>query len=102
MNRLALALLLVATSAFAADPIVRRIHLGGEGGWDYVAVDSGARRLYVSHSDRVHLINLENGEIAGTIANTLGVHGIALNGALKRGYISDGRSGLVPVFDLDS
>jgi len=104
MTRIALALAfsLLATSAFAADPIVRRIHIGGEGGWDYVAVDSAARRLYVSHSDRVNVVDLDKGEVVGTIPNTLGVHGIALNGALGRGYISDGRSGLVTVFALDS
>jgi DNA-binding beta-propeller fold protein YncE len=103
MKRLALALILLATSLFAADDaIVRRIPIGGEGGWDYVTIDSAARRLYASHSDRVVVVDIDNQKIIGTIPNTLGVHGIALNGALGRGYVSDGRSGLVTVFDLDS
>jgi len=102
MKPLALFLLL-ATSAIAADNgVVRHIAIGGEGGWDYVAVDSGARRLYASHSDRVIVVDLDNQKIVGTIPNTLGVHGVAVNGQLGRGYVSDGRSGLVTLFDLGS
>jgi len=102
MKRLAFALSLLAASAFADDAIVRRIAIGGQGGWDYVTIDSGARRLYASHFDRVMVVDLDKHEVVGTIPNTLGVHGIAINGSLGRGYVSDGRSGLVTVFDLGS
>jgi len=104
MTRLASALLLfLAASAFAADNgVVRHIALGGEGGWDYITVDSGARRLYASHSDRVLVVDLDNQKTVGTIANTLGVHGVAINGQLGRGYVSDGKTGLVTVFELGS
>jgi DNA-binding beta-propeller fold protein YncE len=79
--------------------VVRHIAIGGEGGWDYVTVDTAARRLYVSHSDRVHVVDLDTGKIAGTIPNTLGVHGIAIAPALHRGFISDGRTSTVTIFD---
>src|ERR1700730_10029518 len=30
--------------------VIGRYPIGGEGGWDYISIDSDARRLYVSHA----------------------------------------------------
>ena len=95
-----LALLLLATALFADDKIVNRVHVGGEGGWDYVTVDSGARRLYQSHGDRVVVLDIDKHTIVGEIADTPGVHGVAL--APGRGFISAGKTNAVVVFDRDS
>jgi DNA-binding beta-propeller fold protein YncE len=74
--------------------------IGGEGGWDYLKVDAAARRLYVSHATRVHVIDLEKGAIVGVIADTPGVHGIAVAPGLGRGFVSNGHANTVTVFDL--
>ncbi|HEV2721617.1 MAG TPA: YncE family protein [Thermoanaerobaculia bacterium] len=95
-----LALLLLATSLFAQDKIVRHHKIGGEGGWDYVTVDSGGRRLYQSHGDRVGVLDLDKQTVVGEIANTPGVHGVALSP--DRGFVSAGRANSVVVFDRDS
>lgn len=79
--------------------VVQRWKIGGEGGWDYLAADAHARRLYVSHSDRVIVLDLDSGRRVGEIAHTQGVHGIALAPDLRRGFISDGRADRVTVFD---
>jgi len=101
MRRLPILLLsLLATTLLADDKIVHRLHVGGEGGWDYVTVDSGARRLYQSHGDRVVVVDIDKHTIVGEILDTPGVHGIAL--APERGFISAGRSNAVVVFDRDS
>jgi DNA-binding beta-propeller fold protein YncE len=101
MRRLLILLLsLLATTLFADDKIVHRLHVGGEGGWDYVTVDSGARRLYQSHGDRVVVVDIDKHTIVGEIPDTPGVHGIAI--APERGYISAGRANAVVVFDRDS
>src|SRR5436190_5526573 len=103
MRRLMIALLFlaVAVSASAATyKVVRHIAIGGVGGWDYVTVDADARRVYQSHSDRVAVVDIDKGTVAGTIMNTQGVHGVALAPELNRGFVSDGRSDSVTVFDL--
>ena len=103
---LSLSLLFAAACAsHAAAPhyhVVRHIAIGGEGGWDYLTVDSAAHRLYVSHSDRVNVVDTVSGKVVGEIANTQGVHGIALAPKLRRGFVSDGRTSTVTIFDLDS
>src|SRR5213595_1576911 len=103
MRKMIIALLAVfaAASVFAANyKVNRHILIGGTGGWDYVAVDADARRVYQSHSDRVAVVDIDKGTVAGTIMNTLGVHGIAPAPELNRGFVSDGRADTVTVFDL--
>ncbi|MGI8499333.1 MAG: PepSY domain-containing protein [Gemmatimonadaceae bacterium] len=79
--------------------MVRRIAVPGEGGWDYLMVDPVARRLYLSHSTRVEVIDIDAGTIVGNIPNTLGVHGIAIAPELGRGFTSNGRDSSVTIFD---
>ena len=74
--------------------------IGGEGGWDYLAVDAPAQRLYLSHATQVDVLDLRTSRLVGTIPNTPGVHGIAPVPQLGRGYITNGRSNSVLVFDL--
>jgi DNA-binding beta-propeller fold protein YncE len=100
MRRLALLFLLLAPALLAQDKIVHRLKIGGEGGWDYVTVDSAARRLYQSHGDRVVVVNIDDHKVVGEIADTPGVHGVALSP--DRGFVSAGRANSVVVFDRDS
>lgn len=74
--------------------------IGGDGGWDYLTVDAPSRRLFVSRSTHVMVIDADSGKILGDIPATEGVHGIALAPELKRGFTSNGRSSTVTVFDL--
>ena len=43
---------------------------------------------------------MDSGAIVGKIENTPGVHGIAIAAELGRGFISDGQSNTVTIFDL--
>jgi YVTN family beta-propeller protein len=87
----------------AADYTVSRsFALGGPGGWDYLALEAGGARLFVSRADRVDVVETASGKSAGAISNTPGVHGIAFAPALKRGFTSNGRSDTVSVFELDT
>ncbi len=93
---------LLAPAIFAADPsyrIARTLPAGGEGGWDYLNVDAAARRLYVSRSTRVAVLNADSGAAEGEILNTEGVHGIALAPDLGRGFTSNGRANTITIFD---
>ncbi len=99
---LVLSLNLLAASAQSAGGyhIIKKIPIAGVGSWDYLAVDEGARRLYVSHGSQVEVIDVDSGAIVGKIEKTLGVHGIAIAPELGRGFISNGQSSTVTVFDL--
>jgi DNA-binding beta-propeller fold protein YncE len=80
--------------------LTKKITLGGEGGWDYLTLDANARRLYISRSSHVIVLDADSGKIVGDIPNTAGVHGIALVSELNRGFTSNGRASTVTVFDL--
>jgi len=80
--------------------ILKKIPLSGEGSWDYLTVDEGARRLYVTHATQVQVIDIDSGKVVGTIPNKLGVHGVALATDLGKGFVSDGKAEKVTIFDL--
>ncbi|HKV38792.1 MAG TPA: YncE family protein [Blastocatellia bacterium] len=80
--------------------LIHQYKLGGEGFWDYLTLDSKARRLYISRGTRVVVMNVDNGSVVGEVPDTNGVHGIALATKLGRGFASDGRDGKVTIFDL--
>ena len=95
----------LAAALFAAQPetqygVIKKIPIPGQGSWDYLTVDSNARRLYVSHGTQVEVLDVDSGSIVGTIPNTLGVHGIAIAPELGRGFVSDGKASTVTIFDL--
>jgi DNA-binding beta-propeller fold protein YncE len=81
-------------------PKVHKIAVGGDGGWDYLTVDSDARRLYVSRANRVVVIDLDKEAVVGELANTPGIHGIAVVPELGKGFTSNGSDSSVTVFDL--
>ena len=72
----------------------------GDGGWDYLTVESSSARLFVSHSTMVQVVDLKTNKLAGTISGTNGVHGVALAPAHNKGFVSDGRDNSVTVFNL--
>lgn len=80
--------------------VIKTIPVGGEGGWDYAAVDAAARRLYVSHATKVVVIDIDRDTVVGEIGDTPGIHGVAFAPALGRGYTSNGRDSTVTIFDL--
>jgi len=80
--------------------LIKKLELGGSGGWDYLYVDSEARRLYVSRSSHVVVVDVDSGKVIGDIPNTNGVHGIAIASEFGRGFTSNGRVSSVTIFDL--
>lgn len=96
------AVLASAPLARAADSyrFLKEIPVGGEGGWDYITVDPAAHRVYVTHATKVIVIDTQRDELAGEIADTPGVHGVAIARDLGRGFVSNGRENKVSVFDL--
>src|SRR3954464_15316413 len=58
--------------------VIKTYKVGGEGGWDYLTVDANARRFYASRGTHVIVLDADSGKNVGDIADTPGVHGIAL------------------------
>src|SRR5882724_10387812 len=79
--------------------VVGHYPIGGAGGFDYVAIDSAARRLYVSHATQVEVLDADSGKLVGTITDTPGVHGAAIASPFKHGFTSNGRENKVSMFD---
>jgi hypothetical protein len=68
-------------------------------GFDYIMLDSAARRLYISHGTQVDVIDADSGKVIGGIPDTPGVHGIAIAPEFKHGFVSNGRENKVSMFD---
>ena len=97
-----LTVVVLAAAAFAATgyKVLNKIKIGGAGSWDYCAMDSAAGRLYVSHGASVEVVDVNAGKVVGTIPDLHGVHGIAIAADLGKGFITNGQSNSVTVFDL--
>src|SRR5215468_11656316 len=97
-------ILAAAFSSNAASPahyqLKQKFTIGGDGGWDYLTYDAEGKRLFISRSTRVQVVNPEKGTVIAEIPNTPGVHGIALAQDLGKGFTSNGRENTVTVFDL--
>src|SRR5579863_6408368 len=80
--------------------VIKTVPVPGDTGWDYVYVDSAARRVYISHGAQTVVMDADTYAIVGTIPDTKGVHGIAIASDLGRGFTSNGGSNDVTIFDL--
>jgi len=101
----------VASSAFATGDtavaqnyhITKTIPLGAPDRWDYLTFDPADGRVYVSHGDRVTVVDGKSGEVIGQVEGLPGgTHGIAISRATNRGYTDDGHAGIAASFDLNT
>jgi DNA-binding beta-propeller fold protein YncE len=76
-----------------------RYPVPGDGSFDYLTMDSAARRVYISHGTQVDVVNADSGKVVGTIPDTPGVHGVAIAPEFKHGFTSNGREDKVSMFD---
>jgi DNA-binding beta-propeller fold protein YncE len=74
-------------------------HVGGDTGWDYLAVDPMSKLLYITHGNHVLVIDTATGKVKTDITGLKGTHGVAFDTSGKFGYISDGGANEVVVFD---
>jgi DNA-binding beta-propeller fold protein YncE len=96
---LAVGALLTGTASAQEYKLEKTVKVGGEGGWDYLTVDAAARRLYVSRSSHVMVLDADTLQAVGDIPDTSGVHGIAIAAELGKGFTSNGRAHTLTVFD---
>ena len=82
--------------------LLKKIKLGGTGGWDYLEVDPATHHLFISRSTHVIVVDPSDGKVVGDIPDTQGVHGIALANEFNKGFTTNGRSSTSTIFDLAS
>ncbi len=97
--------LAVGTASYAEGPpayhIAKTVALGSPDRWDYLVFDGASRRLYVSHGDRVTVLDGREGTILGNIEGMPGgTHGIGIVTSAGKGYTDDGKAGEAVAFDL--
>ena len=80
--------------------LIKQVKLGGEGGWDYLTFDAKGKRLFISRSTHVMVVDADTFAVVGDIPDTQGVHGVAIADEFGKGYTSNGRTNTVTVFDL--
>lgn len=97
-----LALAAAVAPARADYHLVKRIAVGGAGGWDYLEPDPAGRRLYVSHENHVVVIDMDTLEVVGDVPDSPGMGGVALARELDRGYTANGDEDTVGVFELST
>jgi DNA-binding beta-propeller fold protein YncE len=95
-----LAVASVSAAAGARYSVVKEIPIGGRGGWDYIAADAGAHRLYVTHGTHIVVVDPERAAVVGDIPDTPGVHGIALAPDLGLGFTSNGGENTSTIVNL--
>src|SRR3984893_706413 len=80
--------------------VVRRIPVGGDGGWDYLRVDPDTHRIFLSRGDHMMVVDEGTGKLIADLKDTKGIHGMALAYDLGKGFTSNGGANTVTVFDL--
>ncbi len=97
-------LLLIAVTASAQSEfhLIKKSVVGGEGGWDYLSVDEQNKKIYVSHSTQVEVLNADSHEKIGAVSNLQGVHGVLSVPKSGRGITTNGRSNSATIFDLNT
>ncbi|HWG59613.1 MAG TPA: hypothetical protein VN661_11260 [Candidatus Acidoferrales bacterium] len=79
--------------------LAKKVKLGGEGGWDYLTIDSAKHRLFISRGSHVMVVDTRSDQVTGDIPGMNRIHGIALAPEFNKGFVSDGDPGTVHVFD---
>ena len=82
--------------------LIKKVKLGGSGGWDYLELDPATHRLFITRATHVIVVDPDQGKIIGDIPDTQGVHGIAFADEFNKGFTTNGRSSNATIFDLKS
>src|SRR6516162_10844259 len=100
--------LLIALAVFAAAGIalhaqtfkVEKFDIKGDGGTDYVAVESATGRVFVSRGTHMMVVEGATGKVLGDIPDTPVVHGAGIATKAGHGFTTNGGDQTVTMFDL--
>src|SRR5713226_5702891 len=78
---------------------MEKFDIKGEGGTDYVAVESATGRVFVSRATHMMVVDGATGKVLGDIPNTPGVHGAGFATKAGHGFTTNGGDQTVTMFD---
>ena len=81
---------------------MEKTDIKGDGGTDYVAVESATGRVFVSRGTHMMVVEGASGKVLGDILNTPGVHGAGIATKAGHGFTTNGGDKTVTMFDLKS
>src|SRR5579871_4021652 len=100
-SALASALALTSLSGASAQTFkVDKYDIKGDGGTDYVAVESATGRVFVSRGTHMMVVDGATGKVLGDIPDTPGVHGAGIATKAGHGFTTNGGDMTVTMFDL--
>jgi len=101
MRRSILLWSIVAAPSLAAQSyeITHTFNVGGDGGWDYVVPDAPNHRLFIARSNRVMVVDMNNGRLLGEVTGINGAHGTAIVSDIGRGFATSGNDSSILMFD---
>jgi DNA-binding beta-propeller fold protein YncE len=73
--------------------------LGGAGGWDYVVPDPPHHRLFIGRSNRLMVVDMNDGHLIGEVPGINGAHGAAIVPGTYLGYATSGNDSSIVIFD---
>jgi DNA-binding beta-propeller fold protein YncE len=94
------ALLVAAPAEAQAYHVTHTYTLGGDGGWDYLALDTVGNRLFITRGDRAMVLDAPTARVLGEVPGIVGAHGVAFSYRSGLGFATSGRDSSVVVFDL--
>ena len=105
MRNIALVLAVAAVAPLLAQSaatyrITHTYTLGGDGAWDYIVPDPPNHRLFIGRTNRVMVVDEDNGTLLGEVTGIQGAHGTAVAGATGHGFATSGNDRSVVMFDL--
>jgi DNA-binding beta-propeller fold protein YncE len=107
MRRLTLALVLSLTPTLLAQSAVgyhvtHTYALGGEGAWDYIVPQPSQHRVYIGRTNRVMVVDTNDGRLIGEVSGIKGAHGTAIAESSGHGFATSGNDESIVMFDLKS
>jgi DNA-binding beta-propeller fold protein YncE len=109
MTRTGRATLAIAALAAAAPTVAaaqsfktEKFNIGGEGAFDYIAVDPLMSRVFVSRGTHMMVVDGATGKVLHDIMDTPRVHGAAFSLRDNHGFTTNGGDSTSTMFDLKS
>ncbi|MGO4290487.1 YncE family protein [Chitinophaga sp. RAB17] len=105
MKQMLTALFFLSSAAVMAQSgyhVSRTFRAGGDGKWDYIALNPVTGQLYAAHGTAVNILDKKTGDSTGMIANTTGVHGVAFAEKFRKGYTTNGKLNTSTIFDIQT
>ena len=104
MRRIALATMMCLAQTLVAQSvgyhITKTYELGGDGGWDYIVPSHDEHRVYIGRTNRVMVVDENDGKLLGEVMGIKGAHGTAIALSSGHGFATSGNDQSIVMFDL--